>query len=62
MSARERIYCPNCGEECGVWIPADHTTPGFAEGIGEDFTDDAGVWYCPQDCLIAAEESEGEDE
>jgi hypothetical protein len=57
---KETIYCPVCSWECGEWIPADHTDPGFAQGIGENFVDDAGVWYCSDDCLIVAKEEEKE--
>jgi hypothetical protein len=44
------IICP-CGDVCGKRYPATEVDPGFAEGIGENFTSEDGAWHCSQDCL-----------
>ena len=58
MSKPTRIICPSCEESCGKEYPADHTDPGYREGIGENFTTqngtDFGVWHCSQNCLDQA--------
>ena len=57
------ILCPQCAEECGVWIENDHTDPGYREGVGENFEHDS-VWYCSDKCLAEAitEEEESEED
>ena len=65
--SRSVIECGNCGEPCGRSYSATGPTydsggePGFAEGIGENFSLN-GIWFCSQDCLDIYKQERDEDQ
>ena len=52
------IYCPTCNKQCGVEHSPKGLEPGFAEGPGEDYVDLQLNWYCSQECLDKARQTE----
>jgi len=52
MSLTADIECP-CGTVCGRYRYPTRTDDGYSEGLGENFADADGNWYCSQECLDA---------
>jgi len=54
------INCGTCGEPCGKAHSATFNDAAWAEGVGEEFTDKDGNWYCSPECLTLAEQAQAD--